>query len=132
MEVFILQDNFNNKSIEHGDVKISNEVISIIAGVAANEIDGVVGMSSGIAGGISEMLGMKNLSKGVKVDIEEKEANIDIFITVEYGIKISEIGLKVQKNVKDTVENMTGLEVKTVNVNIQDVSFPKKDKGEVE
>ncbi len=127
-----MQDNFNNKSIEHGDVKISNEVISIIAGVAANEIDGVVGMSSGIAGGISEMLGMKNLSKGVKVDIEEKEANIDIFITVEYGIKISEIGLKVQKNVKDTVENMTGLEVKTVNVNIQDVSFPKKDKGEVE
>lgn len=127
-----MQDNFNNKSIEHGDVKISNEVISIIAGVAANEIDGVVGMSSGIAGGISEMLGMKNLSKGVKVDIEEKEANIDIFITVEYGIKISEIGLKVQKNVKNTVENMTGLEVKTVNVNIQDVSFPKKDKGEVE
>lgn len=127
-----MQDNFNNESIEHGDVKISNEVISIIAGVAANEIDGVVGMSSGIAGGISEMLGMKNLSKGVKVDIEEKEANIDIFITVEYGIKISEIGLKVQKNVKNTVENMTGLEVKTVNVNIQDVSFPKKDKGEVE
>src|SRR5699024_1000643 len=116
----------SNENSENGNVRISNEVISIIAGVAANEIDGVVSMSGGITGGITEMLGMKNLSKGVKVDINEKEANIDIFITVEYGIKISEIGVKVQKNVKDTVENMTGLEVKSVNVNIQDVSFPKE------
>ncbi len=121
-----MQDEFKNENTENGNVRISNEVISIIAGVAANEIDGVVSMSGGITGGITEMLGMKNLSKGVKVDINEKEANIDIFITVEYGIKISEIGVKVQKNVKDTVENMTGLEVKSVNVNIQDVSFPKE------
>lgn len=127
-----MNDELKNENTEHGNVKISNEVISIIAGVAANEIDGVVSMSSGITGGISEMLGMKNLSKGVKVDIDEKEANIDIFITVEYGIKISEIGMKVQKNVKDTVENMTGLEVKSVNVNIQDVSFPKEDKEEAD
>ena len=126
VEVFVLNDEFKNENTEHGNVKISNEVISIIAGVAANEIDGVVSMSGGITGGITEMLGMKNLSKGVKVDINEKEANIDIFITVEYGIKISEIGVKVQKNVKDTVENMTGLEVKSVNVNIQDISFPKE------
>lgn len=121
-----MQDEFKNENTENGNVRISNEVISIIAGVAANEIDGVVSMSGGITGGITEMLGMKNLSKGIKVDINEKEANIDIFITVEYGIKISEIGVKVQKNVKDTVENMTGLEVKSVNVNIQDVSFPKE------
>lgn len=127
-----MKDEFNNENTEYGNVKISNEVVSIIAGVAANEIDGVVGMTSGITSGITEMLGMKSLSKGVKVDINEKEANIDIFITVEYGYKISEIGMKVQENVKNTVENMTGLEVKTVNVNIQDVSFPKENKGEVD
>lgn len=123
-------EEFNNENTEHGNVKISNEVVAIIAGVAANEIDGVVGMSSSFTGGISEMLGMKNLSKGVKVEVNEKKANIDISITVEYGVKISEIGTKVQKNVKDSVENMTGLEVENVNVNIQDVSFPKDKKGE--
>src|SRR5699024_12229730 len=73
----------SNENTENGNVRISNEVISIIAGVAANEIDGVVSMSGGITGGITEMLGMKNLSKGVKVDINEKEANIDIFIRSE-------------------------------------------------
>ena len=128
MGVFILKDEFKDESIESGNVKISNDVIAIIAGVAANEIDGVVGTSSGITDGLTEMLGMKSLSKGVKVEITEKQANIDIFITVEYGIKISEIGEKVQKNVKNTVENMTGIEVKAVNVNIQDVSFPKERK----
>lgn len=127
-----MKDELRDENAEHGTVKISNEVISIIAGVAANEIDGVVSMSSGITGGITEMLGMKNLSKGVKVEINEKEANIDVFITVEYGIKISEIGRKVQENVKNTVENMTGLVVKAVNVNIQDVNFPKEKKGEVD
>lgn len=123
-------EEFNNENTEHGNVKISNEVVAIIAGVAANEIDGVVGMSSSFTGGISEMLGMKNLSKGVKVEVNDKKANIDISITVEYGVKISDIGTKVQKNVKDSVENMTGLEVENVNVNIQDVSFPKDKKGE--
>lgn len=127
-----MKDEFKNEKMENGNVKISNEVISIIAGVAANEIDGVVSSSSGITEGITEMLGMKSLSKGVKVEINEKEANIDVFITVKYGIKISEIARKVQKNVKDSVENMTGLVVKTVNVNIQDVSFPKENKGKVD
>lgn len=125
-----MKDEFNDENIENGNVKISNEVISTIAGVAASEIDGVVSMSSGITGGITEILGMKNLSKGIKVEINDKEADIDVFITVEYGIKISEIGEKVQKNVKNTVENMTGLEVKAVNVNIQDVNFPKKKEEE--
>lgn len=127
-----MKDEFKNEKMENGNVKISNEVISIIAGVAANEIDGVVSSSSGITEGITEILGMKSLSKGVKVEINEKEANIDVFITVKYGIKISEIARKVQKNVKDSVENMTGLVVKTVNVNIQDVSFPKENKGKVD
>lgn len=121
-----MNDSLNKENAEHGSVKISNDVIAIIAGIAAEKVEGVVGMNSGITGGITEMLGMKNLSKGIKVDIDKNEATIDLFITVEYGVKLSEVGEKVQENVKNTVENMTGLKVIAVNVNIQDVNFPKE------
>ncbi|HAE91439.1 MAG TPA: Asp23/Gls24 family envelope stress response protein, partial [Tissierella sp.] len=112
-------DNYNDENVEHGTVKISDDVVAIIAGVAATEVDGVAGMSGGITGGITEMLGMKNLSKGVKVEVGDKEAAIDLYIIVEYGSKISELGEKVQENVKNTVETMTGLNIVEVNVNIQ-------------
>lgn len=121
-----MNDSLNKENAEHGSVKISNDVIAIIAGIAAEKVEGVVGMNSGITGGITEMLGMKNLSKGIKVDINKNEATIDLFITVEYGVKLSEVGEKVQENVKNTVQNMTGLKVIAVNVNIQDVNFPKE------
>ena len=84
-------------------------------------------MSGGITGDITEMLGMKNLSKGVKVEVGEKEAAIDIYIIVEYGYKISEVASKVQQNVKDAVETMTGLKVVEVNVNVQGVNIPKEE-----
>ncbi len=121
-----MDESLKHENAGNGSVKISNDVIAIIAGVAAGEVEGVIGMNSGITGGITEMLGMKNLSKGVKVEVNNTEATIDLFITVEYGIKISEVGQKVQEKVKNTVENMTGLDVVGVNVNIQDVSFPKE------
>lgn len=117
-----------NDVMEHGSVRISNEVVAIIAGVAATEIEGVVGMSGSLTGGITEMLGMKNLSKGVKVELGEREAEIDIFIVVEYGINISDLGKQVQENVKKSVETMTGLNVVEVNVNIQGVEIPKEEK----
>lgn len=123
---------FNDENTEHGTVRISDDVVAIIAGVAATEIDGVAGMSGGITGGITEMLGMKNLSKGVKVEVGDKEAAIDLYIIVEYGFNISELGEKVQQNVKSTVETMTGLNVIEVNVNIQGVNIPKERKIEVE
>ena len=122
----------DDEKIEYGSVKIANDVVAIIAGLAATEVDGVAGMSGGITGGITEMLGMKNLSKGVKVEVGDKETAIDIFIVVEYGYKISEVGEKVQQNVKDTVETMTGLNVIEVNVNIQGVNISKEPKVEVE
>jgi len=121
-----------NDNTEKGSVKISNDVVAIIAGVAATEVGGVVGMSGGITGGITEMLGMKNLSKGVKVEVGEKEAAIDIFLVVEYGSNLAQIGKEVQENVKASVENMTGLKVVNVNVNIQGVSMPKEPKVEIE
>ena len=89
-------------------------------------------MSGGITGGITELLGMKNLSKGVKVEVNEKEASIDVFLVVEYGSNIAQIGKAVQENVKASIENMTGLDVVQVNVNIQGVSMPKEAKTEVD
>lgn len=127
-----MEDVFNNNSNGYGSVKISNDVVAIIAGVAATEIEGVAGMSGGITGGITEMLGMKNLSKGVKVEVGNEEAAIDLFIVVEYGSKIADLGEKVQENVKSTVETMTGLNVVEVNINIQGVNFSNEEKPEPE
>lgn len=113
---------------EHGNIKIADEVVGIIAGLAATEVEGVAGMSGGIAGGISEMLGRKNLSKGVKVEVGEKEAAVDLFIIVEYGARIPEVAWNVQENVKKAIENMTGLNVVEVNIHIQGVNFKSESK----
>lgn len=113
-----------------GTIKISEEVVKIIAGLAATEIEGVAGMSGGIAGGIAEKLGRKNMTKGVKAEVGEKEAVIDLSIIVEYGARIQDIAHQIQNKVKNTVESMTGLTVSGVNVNVQGVSFgldPKED-----
>lgn len=127
-----MTDSFRDDNTEYGSVKISNDVVAIIAGVAATEVKGVAGMSGGITGGITEMLGMKNLSKGVKVEVGEKETAIDIYIIVEYGSNITEVGREVQKNVKASVETMTGLNVVEVNVSIQGINIPKENKIELE
>ena len=111
-------------------VTFADEVIAIIAGLAATEIPGVAAMSGGIAGGIVEKLGKKNLSKGVKVEVGEKETAIDLFIIVDYGVRIPEIAWNIQENVKKAVENMTGLNVIEVNIHIQGVNFEKELKKE--
>lgn len=113
---------------ELGNIKISEEVVAIIAGVAATEIPGVAGMSGGIAGGIAEMLGRKNLSKGVKVEVGEKEAAVDLYIIVEYGCRIPDVSWEIQEKVKKAVESMTGLNVVEVNIHIQGVNFEKEHK----
>ncbi|SCG83311.1 putative protein yqhY [Proteiniborus sp. DW1] len=122
----------NNDEIvdDYGQIKISDEVVGIIASLAATEIKGVAGMSGGITGGISEMLGRKNFSKGVKVEVKEKEVSISLYIIVEYGAKIPEVAWEVQESVKNTVETMTGLNVVEVNINIQGVNIEKEHKEE--
>ena len=105
----------------NGTVRIADEVVSIIAGIAATDIKGVAGMSGGIAGGFAEMLGKKNLAKGVKVNVGETEATIDLYIIVEYGFKIPEVTEQIQLAVKQNVETMTGLNVLEINVNVQGV-----------
>lgn len=105
------------------NIKISDDVISVIAGVAVSEVPGVAQMSGGFAGGISEVLsGKKNLAKGIKVDSGEKETKIDVNIIVEYGVRIPDVAFEIQNRVKKAIENMTGLKVIEVNVHIQGVS----------
>ncbi len=112
---------------ELGVVRIADEVVSIIAGLAATEIEGVASMSGGIGGGIAEVLGRRNFSKGVKVEVGEEEAKIEIFIVVEYGVRIPDVAWDIQESVKKAVENMTGLRVEHVNVHVQGVHFPKTE-----
>ncbi|KOA20941.1 alkaline shock protein 23 [Clostridium homopropionicum DSM 5847] len=117
-----------NKEVELGIVKISDEVVEVIAGLAASEIDGIEGMGTTLVGGITQILsGKKNLSKGIKVTVEEDKATIDIHVVVKYGIKIPEVASKVQENVIKFVESMTGLKVSAVNVFIQNVVLPKEE-----
>lgn len=118
---------------EHNDVgsiRIADEVVGIIAGLAATEVNGVAGMSAGLVGGIAEMLGKKNLSKGVKVEVGEREAAVDLYIIVEYGVRIPDVALRVQENVKRGIESMTGLDVVEVNIHVQGVGFAQDVKEE--
>lgn len=110
-----------------GAVRIADEVVSIIAGLAATEVDGIAGMSGGIAGGIAEMLGRKNFSKGVRVEVGEKETAVDLYIIVKYGVRIPDVALSAQENVKKAIETMTGLSVVEVNVHVQGVGFPETE-----
>ena len=104
-------------------IKISNDVVAVIAGVAVSEVPGVYGMSGGFAGGISEVLkGKKNLAKGIKVEATDTTAKIDVNIIVEYGSRIPDVAYEIQNRVKKAVENMTGLKVTEVNVNVQGVN----------
>ena len=112
---------------ETGNVKISPEVVATIAGIAATGINGVAGMNSSLAGGIAEIFNSKkNMSRGVKVDIKEGTAVIDLYIIVDYGIRIPELAWEVQENVKNDVETMTGLKVENVNIHIEGISFDKE------
>jgi uncharacterized alkaline shock family protein YloU len=115
-----------------GTIQIAPEVIEVIAGLATVEVQGVAGMSGGFAGGIAELLGRKNLSKGVKVDVGQREAAVDVSIIVEYGNRIPEIAADIQRNVKRSIETMTGLHVVEVNVHIHDVHFKTTEKVEDE
>ncbi|MFY9520120.1 MAG: Asp23/Gls24 family envelope stress response protein [Caldicoprobacterales bacterium] len=115
---------------DYGNITFADEVVAIIAGLAASEIEGVAAMSGGIAGGIVEKLGKKNLSKGVKVQLGEKEVAIDLYIIVEYGARIPEIAWNIQENTKKAVETMTGLNVVEVNIHVQGVNIEKKSKDD--
>ena len=111
------------ENADKSEIKIADDVVSVIAGIAASEVSGVSGMAGGFAGGISEVFsGKKNLSKGIKVEVGEKEAKIDVNIIVEYGVRIPDVAFEIQNRVKKAVETMTGLKVLEVNVHVQGVN----------
>jgi uncharacterized alkaline shock family protein YloU len=126
-EVHQVTTNTEFDSTDMGNIRIANEVIEIIAGLAATEVRGVAGMSGGVAGGIAELLGRKNLSKGVKVEVGQKQCAVDLTIVAEYGVRIPEVCGEIQDNVKRAIESMTGLEVVEVNVHVLGVTFRKEN-----
>mgnify|MGYP002551029188 FL=1 len=123
----------NEIKTENDTIKISDDVVAVIAGVAVSEVPGVAGMAGGFAGGISEVFsGKKNLAKGIKVEIDEKDAKIDVNIIVEYGSRIPDVAFEIQTRVKKAVESMTGLNVEEVNVHVQGVNTDVSSKEETE
>ena len=113
------------------NLTISEDVIGIIAGLAAAEVEGVSGMTLGFVDGINQILGSnKKYSKGVKIELEGNDVVIDLFVIVKYGVKIPDVAFSIQNSVKTSVEGMTGLKVKSVNINVQGVTF-EKEKDEI-
>ena len=114
-----------------GTITYANEVIAIIAGVAANEVEGVAGMCSG--GGITDVFGRnKNITRGVKVELGTEEAAVDIYLIIEYGTPIQTAASNVQENVRKAIESMTGLHVVRVDVHVQGVSFERENQAAAE
>lgn len=109
-------------AVDGGTVNISDEVVAVIASMAANEVEGIASMVSGVAGGFAELLGMKNLSKGVRTVRDGNTVSIYLSVIVEYGAKIPDISWQLQNKVKNDVEAMTGLEVKSVNLSVEGIS----------
>ncbi len=106
-----------------GQVQISNEVITIIAGLAATETKGVASMGGNITNELVSRLGVKNLARGVKVSVEEGKVDVDLTLNLDYGYSVPKTSQKVQEKVKAAIENMTGLIVENVNIKIANVTM---------
>ena len=127
MEKEELETKTEEIALQNNNIKIADDVVAVIAGVAVSEVQGVFGMSGGFAGGISEVLsGKNNLAKGIKVEVADKTTKIDVNIIVEYGTRIPDVAYEIQSKVKKAVETMTGLTVTEVNVHVQGVNTDNK------
>ena len=115
------RNTINIKSDESGEIKVADEVVAIIAGLAATEVEGVSSMAGNITNEIVSRLGMKNLSKGIQIEIADNEVVVDVALNIAYGYSIPEVSTKVQEKVKSAIETMTGLSVATINVRIASV-----------
>lgn len=112
-----------HENVNIGEVRVADEVVAIIAGLAATEIDGVESMAGNITNELVSKLGMKNLSKGVKVNVSESSVAVDLALNIKYGYEIPAVSKKVQEKVKSAIETMTGLEVSSVNIKIAGVNI---------
>ncbi|MBR5318575.1 MAG: Asp23/Gls24 family envelope stress response protein [Peptococcaceae bacterium] len=107
----------------YGSIKISEDAIAGIVSMVAAQIKGISAMSGSMAAGLTEKLGKKNLTKGVKVELNDQDVIIALYIFVEYGVKIPKLALEIQNQVRDSIHTMTGLRVKEVNIYVQGISF---------
>ncbi|GFI47669.1 alkaline shock protein 23 [Lachnospiraceae bacterium] len=110
---------------ELGTVKIADDVVAMIAGLAATEVQGVAAMAGNISNELMNKMGVKNLARGVKVEVSGKRVKAELALVIEYGYNIPAISQRVQEKVKSMVENMTGLEVADINIRIAGVSMQK-------
>ena len=110
-----------------GEVKIADEVVAIIAALAATEVEGVASMAGNITNERISRLGMKNLSKGVKVDVLEGVVTVSLTLNLKYNYSVVEVSGKVQEKVKNAIENMTGLEVADVNIKVAGVEMENQE-----
>lgn len=117
---YVLQDNENI-----GAVQIADDVVVMIAGLAAREVEGVSAMAGNVTGELMSKVGVKNLAKGVKVDILGKDVTVELAVNVEYGYNIPAVSQKIQTKVKSAIENMTGLNVTDVNIRVAGVNMQK-------
>ena len=109
-----------------GSVKIADDVVAMIAALAAMEVDGVADMSGNMTNEFLSRVGMKNIAKGARVEVLQRKVKVDLAVTMEYGFNIPATCQKVQTKVKSTVENMTGLEVTDVNIRIAGINITKE------
>lgn len=114
--------------VEKGTVNISEEVVAAIAALAVSEVEGVYGLASSFTADIAEMLGKKNLSRGVRLTIEDSVVTVEAFVVVTYGYEIPQVARAIQDNVISAVESMTGLKCQAVNVDVCGISAPKTEK----
>jgi len=119
------------EELQTGVIRISDDVVATIAGLAALETPGIAAMSGGISEGLAKRLSGKNVQKGVTVEVGQLEAAIDLRIIVHYGIPIQEVCRQLQLNVREAVTNMTGLHVVEVNVKVEGVVFKEEEPEEV-
>lgn len=108
-----------------GEVRIADEVVAIIAGLAASEVEGVASMAGNVTRDLIEKLGVKSLSKGVKVTMEDDSVHVALAINIQYGFNVPATSSKIQEKVKTAIETMTGLEVAEVNIKIVNVLMEK-------
>lgn len=125
-----MEDNKPEINNEMGTIRIADEVIATVAGLAASEVEGVASMSGGWGTDLVEKLGRKNFGKGIRVEVIGEETKIEIFLVIDYGYQIPKVAEDVQREVKQAVETMTGLKVSSVNVHIVSVILKKNEAQE--
>ena len=116
-----------SRSDELGNIHISEEVLAGIAAAAALEVEGVSALAANLGSDIAELLGKKNLAKGVRIKTEEEKVTVELSVLMAYGHTIPAMGKAIQDGVKTAVESMTGLEVAAVNVSVAGIAFPPKE-----